>query len=111
MTDGPTSRRIATRGLADIAEGMGLVDDLLDELMARRGKIPSAADRPGQGERRQSWPGQGMEGTECSDPTGTTVSGESSLLDQTGDELWKRFRTKARPNGPRVRRGEERRGS
>jgi hypothetical protein len=100
----------AAVSLADVAEGVGILEDLFSELTRRCAMLRIAIDSPRLGERRYKWHGEEMKDFVFSDRTNTMDSGESSLLDQMGDEMWKRFRKKARPPKPRRPRDGVRRG-
>ena len=79
--------------MADLADTMGVTSRLAKVLSDRCDRIPgNATDSPRPGERRNTkWRGQEKEDIEYSDHTSITKSGESSSLDQMGDEMWKRF--------------------
>jgi len=101
------ARQRAVTGLADAVEGMGLLEELLDELTRRRAILRDAIEPPRPGERRvQQWRGRREDSTVSADPIPKVEEdGGSSLLDRTGDDMWKRFREKAKPGGPQRQRG------
>ncbi|HOX57877.1 MAG TPA: hypothetical protein PLC99_13400 [Verrucomicrobiota bacterium] len=98
----------AVESIADAAQSMGLLEDLLDELARRRGILLPGIGLPRPGERRAGrWRGRKSGSTVSADRTPKEQdAGELSSSDQMGDAMWKRFQEKMKQRRPRGRHGE-----
>jgi len=105
-----TTRTQAAIDMVREAKATGIFKRLAAIVSGSCGSIQDeASDTPRLGERRQDkWRGEEDRGkdTESSDHTCTSGSGESSLLDQMGTELWSRFTRKKKRREQRKRRAE-----
>ena len=83
--------------LVDAAVALGILDDLAEEVARRRAIMSIATNSPCPDERREEpWGGE-EKGTASEALTNTDANGESSLLDQMGDDMWRAFRQKVKP--------------
>lgn len=96
-----TVRTRAAKKLIDVAELLGVLERLFEQLSRRYGNIfASTANSPCQGERRKSkWHGQEDQGkgTEFLDRIDTESDGESSQCDRTAQEIIERLERKPKP--------------
>ena len=91
------SSRQRAAALADAAAALGILDDLAEAVARRRAIMSIATNSPCPDERRDgAWGGE-ERGTASEAPTNSDASGESSLLDQMGDDMWRAFRQKVKP--------------
>ena len=104
-----TIKTQAAINLVRVAKATGIFERLVTIVLGMCDTIQGeASDPPRLGERRKGkWRGEEdrEKGIACSDLTGTTGGGESSLLDQMGTELWNRFSRKKKQRERRKRRG------
>jgi hypothetical protein len=108
ITGDVTGRTQAAIDMVKVAKATGIFKRLVAIVTGSCGSIQDeASDTPRLGERRNGkWRGKEDQGKdiESSDLTGTSGSGESSLLDQMGTELWNRFQQKKKQREQRKRR-------
>lgn len=91
------SSRQRAAALVDAAVALGILDDLAEAVARRRAIINIATNSPCPDERREEpWGGE-EKGTASEALTNTDANGESSLLDQMGDDMWRAFRQKVKP--------------
>lgn len=89
---------LAVVALADAVEVLGLRELLVDELVRRRDiRLEDTTESLRLQERREKWRGDERENSECLDRISMGEDGESFLLDQMGDDMWRRFRKKLKP--------------
>ena len=108
----PNEITVKTRtavNLVKVAKATGVFDRLVFIILQCCGILQGeASDPPRLGERsEEKWRGKEDQGKGIvySDLTNISGSGESSLLDQMGTELWSRFSRKKRQKERRKRRG------